>query len=323
MEADESSVVLENTRITGLESQILNSQEIIVRLNRELDSALLRITTLENVCSENQTDLHEKRSRIKELNDEVNEREEINERLIQELSEKDERLSTLDDLITQLKQHIKQAKQENEETDENINGEVEDSSENSRSQILFDRQLRELILHDDENSSNSSPQAIIDQYQNNQRLKFHNLLEKSLTIDDMSNLIDSDDVLFEILTHLNSLMRLKETLSRDSMKLQHIYSLLHLTNENNDEVIEDLINKRECLEYLRAKVDDNQDLTDFDLIKHVLHDYFNYQQQQIELKEYFDSTDDLNYSGLLIERCTEAIHVRTFFICVIHNLFLI
>ncbi|CAF3678412.1 unnamed protein product, partial [Adineta steineri] len=70
MEAEESSSInSENVRIAGLESQILNSQEITVRLNRELDSALLRITTLENVCSENQNDLHEKRLRIQQLND--------------------------------------------------------------------------------------------------------------------------------------------------------------------------------------------------------------------------------------------------------------
>ncbi|CAF3908237.1 unnamed protein product, partial [Rotaria sp. Silwood2] len=115
MEAEEPSISSENARIAGLESQILNSQEIIVRLNRELDSALLRIATLENVCSENQNDLHEKRNRINHLNDEIDEREEMNERLKQELYEKDEKLKTLDNIIIQLKQHIKQEKVDKEQ----------------------------------------------------------------------------------------------------------------------------------------------------------------------------------------------------------------
>jgi len=106
MKAEDSSIISENARIAGLESQILNSQEIIVRLNRELDSALHRITTLENVCSENQTDLHEKRNRIKQLNDEIDEREEINERL-------NEELKTSENLIIQLKQENKDKDERN------------------------------------------------------------------------------------------------------------------------------------------------------------------------------------------------------------------
>jgi len=336
MEADESSsFVSENARIAGLESQILNSQDVIVRLNCELDNALLRITTLETVCSQTQNDLHEKRLRIKQLDDDMTEREEINERLIQELEEKNERLKNLDDLIIQLKQHIKQAKQENEDEDERqIDGadikcqqcqflleNFGDTSENLsiHSQIMFDRELRQLILQDlDDVEKNSPPQRIIEQYHENERLKFHDLLQKSLTTEDISNLIDSDDILFESLTHLNSLIRLKETLSHDSQQLQHIRSLLHLTNENTDELIQDYITKRECIEYIRTKIVDHQDLNDFDLIKYVLHDYFNFQQQQIELKEYLhinnDDNDDLNYSRILIERCSEAMHVRTFFI---------
>ncbi|CAF4124529.1 unnamed protein product [Rotaria sp. Silwood2] len=335
MEAEEPSISSENARIAGLESQILNSQEIIVRLNRELDSALLRIATLENVCSENQNDLHEKRNRINHLNDEIDEREEMNERLKQELYEKDEKLKTLDNIIIQLKQHIKQEKVDKEQrqihenmhcqqcqflldefgkTTENI------SIANLHSQIMFDRQLCQLVLHDlgDKNYSlNNSPQIILDQYHKNERLKFHDLLQKSLITENISDLIDSDDILFELLTHLNSLVRLKETLSQDSKQLQHIRSLLHLTNDNNDEFIKDLINKHECIEYLRTKIDNNHNFTDYDLIKHILHDYFNFQQQQIEMKEYLhlniDNNNDnaLNYTRLLIERCSEAIHVGT------------
>ncbi|CAF4127300.1 unnamed protein product, partial [Rotaria sordida] len=345
MEAEEPSIVMDNARIVGLESQILNSQEIIVRLNRELDSALLRIATLENVCSENQNDLHEKRNRINDLIDEIDEREEMNERLKQELYEKDEKLKTLDNIIIQLKQHIKQENidKEQRQTHENIHcqqcqfllnefGKITEnfSINNLHSQIIFDRQLCQLILHDLGNNNNNnnnydyslnnSPQEILDQYHKQERLKFHDLLQKSLITEDISNLIDSDDILFELLTHLNSLIRLKETLSNDSKELQHIRSLLHLTtdddnNNNNDEFIQDLINKRECIKYLRTKIDNNHNFTDYELIKHVLHDYFNFQQQQIEIKEYLhlniDNNNDnaLNYSRLLIERCSEAIHV--------------
>ncbi|CAF3710609.1 unnamed protein product [Rotaria sordida] len=344
MEAEEPSIVMDNARIVGLESQILNSQEIIVRLNRELDSALLRIATLENVCSENQNDLHEKRNRINDLIDEIDEREEMNERLKQELYEKDEKLKTLDNIIIQLKQHIKQENidKEQRQTHENIHcqqcqfllnefGKTTEnfSINNLHSQIMFDRQLCQLILHDLGNNNNNnnydyslnnSPQEILDQYHKQERLKFHDLLQKSLITEDISNLIDSDDILFELLTHLNSLIRLKETLSNDSKELQHIRSLLHLTtdddnNNNNDEFIQDLINKRECIKYLRTKIDNNHNFTDYELIKHVLHDYFNFQQQQIEIKEYLhlniDNNNDnaLNYSRLLIERCSEAIHV--------------
>ncbi|CAF1138756.1 unnamed protein product [Rotaria sordida] len=345
MEAEEPSIVMDNARIVGLESQILNSQEIIVRLNRELDSALLRIATLENVCSENQNDLHEKRNRINDLIDEIDEREEMNERLKQELYEKDEKLKTLDNIIIQLKQHIKQENidKEQRQTHENIHcqqcqfllnefGKTTEnfSINNLHSQIMFDRQLCQLILHDLGNNNNNnnydyslnnSPQEILDQYHKQERLKFHDLLQKSLITEDISNLIDSDDILFELLTHLNSLIRLKETLSNDSKELQHIRSLLHLTtdddnNNNNDEFIQDLINKRECIKYLRTKIDNNHNFTDYELIKHVLHDYFNFQQQQIEIKEYLHLNIDnnnndnaLNYSRLLIERCSEAIHV--------------
>jgi chromosome segregation ATPase len=307
MEAEDSSMISENTRtadlesqilnsqeiIAGLESQVLNSQEIILRLNRELDNASLRITTLENVCAENQNDLHEKRNRLKKFNDELDEKDETIERLNKELSEKN-------NLIYQFQQ-------------ENEFGDI--------SQIQFDRQLRELIFHDfdDENSLlNNSPQEIIYQYHNNERLKFYNLLQECLITEDISNLIDSDDILFQVLTRLNSLNRLKETLSRDSKELYHIRSLLHLTDHNNDEVINDLINKRQCIEYLRSKIDNNHDLNDFDLIKYVLHDYFNFQQQQIELKEYLklnqNNHNDLNYSRIFIQRYNEAIHVRMFFI---------
>jgi hypothetical protein len=305
--ADESSMVLENNRIAGLESQILNSQEVIIRLNRELDSALLRITTLENVCSDNQNDLHEKRHRIKKLNDEMNEREEENERLKQDLIKKDAKLQTLDELVIQLQQEI------NDEEEKQIEFQSEFGD---ASQILFDRDLRQLILRDLDDDNNDSPQAILDQYQNNQRLKFHDLLKKSLTTVDISTLIDSDDILFESLTHINSLIRLKETLSHDSKELQHIRSLLHLTNENNEELIKDLLNKRQCVEYLHTKIDNDYDFTDFDLIKHVLHIYFNFQEQQNNLKEYLqlddDDNSDLNYSKILIERSIEANHVRMF-----------
>ncbi|CAF3560109.1 unnamed protein product [Rotaria sp. Silwood1] len=336
MEAEESSIVSDNAHIVGLESQILNSQEVIVRLNRELDSALLRISTLENVCSENQNDLHEKRNRINKLNDEIDEREEMNERLRQEIYEKDEKLKSLDNIIIQLKQHIKQENidKEQRKTYENMHcqqcqfllDEFEKTTENFsitdlHSQIMFDRQLCQLILNDLGNNNNyslnNSPQMILDQYHKNERLKFHDLLQQSLIADDILNIINSDDILFELLTDLNSLVRLKETLSYDSKELQHIRSLLHLTNNNNnDEFIKDLINKRECIEYLRTKIDNNHNFTDYDLIKNVLHDYFNFQQQQIEIKEYLhlniDNHNDnsLNYTRLLIERCNEAIHVE-------------
>jgi hypothetical protein len=307
METEDSSIV------SGLESQILNSQEIIVRLNRELDSALLRITTLENVCSENQNDLHEKRIRLKELNDEITEREETNEHLNKKLSEQN-------DLIIQLKQDIEDKDDQNNQYQLLFNEFGDLPAIELRYQIQFDRKLRQLILDDDDNLLNHSPETIIDQYNNKQRLKFHNLLQKCLTTEDISKLIDSDDVLFEVLTHLNSLSRLKETLSRDSKELYHIRSLLHLTNNNNDELINDLINKRQCIEYLHSKIDNNNNLTDFDLVKYVLHDYFNFQQQQNELKEYLqlniDNDNVLNYSRVLIERYTEAIHVRTFIISI-------
>ena len=49
-----------------------------------------------------------------------------------------------------------------------------------------------------------------------------------------------------------------------------------------------------------------------------LHDYFNFQQQQTDLKEYLqlNTDNDFNYSQILIERYSEAIHVRTFFISI-------
>lgn len=306
LEAEDSSVIPENSRIAELESQVFNSQESLVRLNRELDSALLRITTLENVCTENQNDLHEKRTRLKRLNDELNEQEETIERLNKKLNEKDQEY-------------------------ENLFGNI--SLTDLHSQIEFDQQLRKLIFYDldddndENNSSNQSPQTILYQYQNNQRLKFYNLLQECLITEDISNLIDSDDILFEILTRLNSLNRLKETLSRDSKELYHIRSLLHLTNDdnNNDQILKDLISKQQCLEYLRTKIDQNQNLNDFDLIKFILHNYFNYQQQQNELKEYLqldqNNEEDINYSRILIQRFNETIHVRTFFILIDFNIF--
>ncbi|CAM4853053.1 unnamed protein product [Rotaria socialis] len=333
METEESAVGSENARLAGLESQILNSQEIIVRLNRELDSALHRIATLENVCSETQNDLHEKRNRINRLTNEIDEREELNEHLKQELYEKDEKLNTLDDIVTQLKQHIKQEKKDKEERKihENIScqqclllfNEFGKSSESIsindlHSQIIFDRQLSELIvgrLGDNNGSSNESPQVIFEQYHKNERVKFHDLLQKSLITENISDLIDSDDILFELLTHLNSLVRLKETLSSDSKELQNIRSLLQLTDINNDDLIKDLVNKRECIEYLRRKINNSHDFTDYELIKHVLHHYFDFQQQQDELKEYLhlnnDDNNELSYSRLLMDRCSEAVHVGT------------
>lgn len=291
MEAEDSSVTPEDPRIADLESQILNSQESLIRVNHELDSALLRIATLENVCTENQTDLHEKRTRLKRLSDELSEQEETTDRLNNELNEKNHQYQTLFGDISLTDLH---------------------------SQIQFDRQLRELIfydLNDEIDLSNHSPQTILYQYQHNERLKFYNLLQESLITEDISNVIDSDDILFESLTRLNSLNRLKETLSRDSKELYHIRSLLHLTNDNNDQQINDLINKQQSIEYLRTKIDNNQNMNDFDLIKYVLHDYFNFQQEKTELKEYLqlnqNNDQDLNYSRILIERYNEAIHVRT------------
>lgn len=253
MQADETS---SDDRITGLESQILNSQEVIARLNRELDSALLRITTLESVCSDNQTDLHEKRSRIQQLTDELIEQEEVNERLREDIQSKE-------------------------------------------SQIDFDRELHELIVNELDSNDGESPEHLLEQYRNHQRSNFRQLLQKSLTTDDISSLIDSDDILFELLTHLNSFSRLKETLSRDSQQLQHIRTLLHLTPDHTEEIIQDLLNKKECLEHLRMKMDKNHEMTDFDLIKHVLHGYFDYQQQELDLKD-------------ITERYNVAMNVRTF-----------
>ncbi|UJR14143.1 hypothetical protein I4U23_001137 [Adineta vaga] len=251
MEINESS---SDARIVGLEAQILNSQEVIVRLNRELDSALLRITTLENVCSDNQNDLHEKRSRIQQLNDELIEQEELTDHLRNEIQTKE-------------------------------------------SQITFDRELRELIQYElndtNENIVSESPQFILDQYHHHQRSKFYELLQQSLITEDISNLIDSDDILFELLIHLNSLNRLKETLSRDSKQLQHIRTLLHLTNDNDDELIKDFITKKECIEYIRTKVDNHHEMTDLELIKYVLHDYFNYQEQKIDLNDTIHMNTDL------------------------------
>jgi hypothetical protein len=288
MEADDSPIISEN----DLESQILSSQESMVRLNRELDNALLRITTLENICSENQIDLHEKRTRIKELINEIDEREET---LTQELNDKNE-------LIKQYRVLFEDF------------GNM--STEDLRSQIQFDRQLRELILDNQDYSIEDSPQEIINQFHQNQRLKFHNLLQESLITEDISQLIDSDDILFGLLTRLNSLSRLRETLSRDSKQLQHIRSVLHLPIDNYEQIITDLLTKRESIEYLRSKIDINPDLTDLGLIKHLLHDYFNFQQQQIDLKEYLqinnENENDLDYSRILIERCNELNHVRAF-----------
>lgn len=338
METEEASTVSDNARIAGLESQVLNSQEIIVRLNRELDSALLRIETLENVCSENQSDLHEKRNRINDLTDDIDKQEQMIEQLQQESYEKDEKIKTSDDLIFQLKQHIKQENLNKEQRQTDANNQCQHcqfllnefghttdnfSITDLHSEIMFNKQLSQIILNDlnDNNySSDSSPHEIIEISQRNARLKFHDLLQKSVMNEDITNFIDSDDILFELLTHVNSLVRLKETLSCDSKQLQHIRSLLHLTDNYNDEIIKDLVSKRECMEYLREKIDKNHDLTDYDLVKQVLHDYFNSQQQRIELKEYLhlnaDNDNDLNYSRILIERCSEAVHVRRLYIVI-------
>jgi hypothetical protein len=315
MQADDSPIISENNRISDLESQIISSQESMVRLNHELDNALLRITTLENICSENQIDLHEKRSRIKELINEIDEREETNERLTEELNDKNEKLNNLNEIINQLKEHIKQQNEKDKQYRFLFDDFGDMSINDIHSQIQFDRQLRKLLLDNYDYSLDDSPQDIIDQFHQNQRLKFYNLLQESLITEDISHLIDSDDILFELLTHLNSLSRLKETLSRDSKQLQHIRSILHLPMDNYDELINDLITKRECIEYLRSKIDTNPDLTDLGLIKHVLHDYFNFQQQQIDLKEYLElnneNEDEINYSRILIERCNQFKHVRT------------
>lgn len=294
MEIEEPSVGSENARIAGLESQILNSQEIIVRLNRELDSALLRIATLENVCAEDQNDLHEKRNRINDLISDIDEREDMNERLKQELYEKDEKLKTLDDIIAQLKQHIKKEQRQIHENPScekcqwllnEFGKSSQDSSINDlHSQIAFDRKLSQLILTDlgnnNNESSNQFPETILSQYQKNMRLKVHHLLEMSLTTDHISDLIDTDDILYDLLTQVNTLLH-------DSKELKYIRSLLRLTDDNNhDEILQDLIQKRECIEHLRTNL--QHDLTDNDTM--------------------------LNYSKLLNERCSEAIHVRRFII---------
>ncbi|CAF1099022.1 unnamed protein product [Adineta ricciae] len=258
MQADESSS--NDDRIAGLESQILNSQEIIARLNRELDSALLRITTLESVCSDNQTDLHEKRSRIQQLTDELIEQEEVNERLRDDIRSKE-------------------------------------------SQIDFNRELHELVINELDSYNEESPELLLEQYRNHQRSKFHQLLQESLTTDDISSLIDSDDILFELLTRLNSFSRLKETLSRDSQQLQHIRTLLHVTPDHTDDIIQDLLTKKECLEHLRMKTDKNHEMTDMDLIKHVLHSYFNYQQQESDLKDITERYNEaMNMNAELLQQ---------------------
>ena len=97
---------------------------------------------------------------------------------------------------------------------------------------------------------------------------------------------------------MNSFSRLKETLSRDSQQLQHIRTLLHVTPDHTDDIIQDLLTKKECLEYLRMKMDNSHEMTDLDLIKHVLHGYFNYQQQESDLKD-------------ITDRYNEAMNVRT------------
>lgn len=303
IEAEETSISSETNHIAGLEAQILNSQESLVRLNRELDSALLRITTLENVCSENQTDLHDKRQRIQQLDGEITEREEINERLTQELRDKDEQIENLSELILQLKEHIKQ---KNEEYTEMSNPEL-------RVQNQFDQHLRELIVADHEFEFHS-PEDLLEQYQQYQREKFRDLLQESLITEDLSQLIDSEDILFELFTQLNSLNRLKETLSRDSQQLQHIRSFLHLSHEHEEQTLHELVDQHQCLEYLRNKINRHDSSSNFELIKYVLHDYFDYQQ----LKEYFhvndNQQDEINYSKISIERCERAKHVRRFVI---------
>ena len=325
METDEPSLAAVDPQIAGLESQVLNSQEIIVRLNGELDNAVLRINTLENICSENQTDLHNKRQKIKALGEEIDEREETNGRLLQESNEKDERIIALNELVGQLKDHIKQIKHDEEQKREEqkqddqaraLLDELQDPSSDNlsiaelRSQLLFDRQVRQLISAD---VHEGSAQELVDQFRHQERVRFHELLQKSLSSEDISSLIDSDDILFESLTHLNSLVRLKETLSRDSMQLQHLRSLLQLNDDNPDETIPDLINKRECVNYLRLKIDNKENLTDLESIKLVLHDYFDYQQQQNELKEFLRAGDeeDMSYVQILMERHTQLMQVRS------------
>ena len=324
MENDEPSMSAADARVAGLETQVLNSQGIIVRLNGELDNAILRISTLENVCSENQADLHEKRQRIKSLIEEINEREETNDRLLQDANEKDGQITELNELVVQLKEHIKQIQRDSEQREEKqshsddqarvLLDELQDPSKNFsiaelRDGLLFDRQVRQLISAD---LHEGSPQELVDHFRVQERVRFHELLQKSLSSEDISSLIDSDDILFESLTHLNSLVRLKETLSRDSMQLQHLRSLLQLHDEKPEEIIQDLINKRECVNYLRSKIDDQQNLTDLESIKHVLHDYFDFQQQQSELKEYLrvGNEEELSYARLLIERQTQLTQVR-------------
>ena len=299
---EDPSIILENNRIAGLEAQILSSQESLIRANRELDSALLRITTLENVCLENQTDLHEKRTRISELNDQITEYEQTNEHLIEELNDKNEKIENLNAIITQLKEHIKQKNDE------------------YTPDIPFNQQLRELILTDHSFSFNS-PEDLLHQYQHHQRSKFHDLLQESLITEDISQLIDSDDILFELFIHLNSLNRLKETLSRDSKHLQDIRSFLHLSIEYEDQSLQDLVNKRECMEYLRSKIEIDDPMSDLELVKYVLHDYFDYQQQKMEFKEYLQIHSEENSTWrILIERCERANHVRRFWIPIDINL---
>lgn len=327
MGTDEPSLAAVDPQIAGLESQVLNSQAIIVRLNSELDNAALQISTLKNVCSENQTDLHEKRQKIQNLIEEINEREVTNDRLSQESNEKEERITALNELVVQLKDHIKQIKHDEEQRREQqqqqddqaraLLDELQDPSSDNlsiaelRSQLLFDRQVRQMISAD---PHQGSAQELVDHFRHQERVRLHDLLQKSLSSEDISSLIDSDDIFFESLAHLNSLVRLKETLSRDSMQLQHLRSLLQLNDDNPDEAIPDLINKRECVNYLRLKIDNKENLTDLESIKLVLHDYFDFQQQQRELKEFLHAGDeeDVSYAQILMERQTQLMQVRSF-----------
>ena len=274
MDADDAASRSDATHLAGLESQILNSQEIIVRLNGELDSALLRIETLETFCSDYQDDLHEKRQRIKQLDEEINEREERNEILTQDLNDKDERLKHLDELILQLKQHIKQAKHDNE-----------DEHDLPTDQTNLERDLGQLMLRElghDRPPVDSSPDILLHEYHQHHRKMFRDLLERSLAPD----VVDPEDILFEPFTRL-----------RDRQEQS----------------------TRECMDYLRIKIPDSHDRTDFDLVQAVLHDHVRFQQQQAELQEYLQTNDDGDLARTLIERCTEAVDVRTFDMYVIRE----
>lgn len=296
-ENDQPSINSKNDHLAGLETQILNSQESLIRVNRELDSALLRNTTLEQVCSDNQTEIHEKRRRISELNDQIIEYEQTNERLSEDLTDQNEKIEHLNTINNQLKEHIKQ---KTDQYNEIITPDID-----------FNRHLRELILAE-HSFTFTSPEDLLNQYQHNQRRNFHHLLQQCLITEDISQLIDSDDILFETFIHLNSLNRLKETLSRDSQHLQHIRSVLHLSIDHEQQSLEDFITKHESIEYLRSKIEIDQSMNDLELVKYVLHDYFNYQQQQRELKEYLQIENDEDAWRILLEQCERAKQVCRF-----------